>query len=113
MPLFTRLFSCLKILGPEKFYPRVQAPAVCLRLDIACYKQRMKEAYSDFQPECNLYNFLFEYHAAPARDNKWMIELNECKRIDVHIAYYFLKKTNFPLTPAQMSMFERSLQVSH
>ena len=43
--------------GPEKYYPRVNAPAVPMRLNMDDIEGKLKEVYNAFDFECNLYSY--------------------------------------------------------
>lgn len=45
--------------GPERHYPRVNAPAVPLRLNIDEIDKRGKDVYDTSEFECNLYDYFF------------------------------------------------------
>jgi len=45
-------------LGPERFYPLVNAPAVALRADLETIADRLRAAYGHLPPEVNVYRFL-------------------------------------------------------
>lgn len=46
-----------KQFGPQKYHPKVNAPAVLLRLNIDEYKDKLKEIYNDFDFDCNLFRY--------------------------------------------------------
>jgi hypothetical protein len=48
--------------GPERFYEKVQAPAVPLRIDMKLIADRMRLAYGQFSDENDLYTFFFKPH---------------------------------------------------
>lgn len=44
-------------LGPERYYPKVNAPAVALRMDMDCISEKSKAAYDGFDFECNVHAY--------------------------------------------------------
>jgi hypothetical protein len=44
--------------GPERYYPRVNAPAVALRVNMDCIKEKLKSAYDGLDFDCNLHDYL-------------------------------------------------------
>ena len=45
-------------LGPERYYPRVNAPAVALRVNMDCIKEKLKSTYDGLDFDCNLHDYL-------------------------------------------------------
>ena len=45
--------------GPERYYPRVGAPAVALRIDMNTIHKKIKKAYNNLDFDCNLYAYFF------------------------------------------------------
>jgi hypothetical protein len=72
-------------LGAEKFYPRLGAPAVALRMNLDTYEERLKKAYSVSRPDCSLYHFVY-------RSQTEYFDNREFKRKDENIIEYFLNK---------------------
>jgi hypothetical protein len=44
-------------IGPKKYYSRVGAPAVALRLNLEAFDQKLERAYGGLEPECNMHAF--------------------------------------------------------
>lgn len=55
---YTRMFL-FEPFGQEKFYEKVQAPAVALRLDMDGIEERVREKYSRFEFTEDLHNFFY------------------------------------------------------
>jgi hypothetical protein len=43
--------------GPERHFPKVQAPAVALRLNLDDIVEKLKDAYGELDFDCNLYDY--------------------------------------------------------
>jgi len=56
---FYKTILLLEELGGVKFYPRVGAPAVALRLDLREYEERVRYAYLGFEPRYDLHRFFY------------------------------------------------------
>jgi hypothetical protein len=44
-------------LGPERYYPRVNAPAVALRINMDCIIEKSKSSYDGFDFDCNVHAY--------------------------------------------------------
>jgi hypothetical protein len=45
-------------IGPKKYYPKVGAPAVALRLNLEEFDEKLEKEYSRFEPDCNMHAFV-------------------------------------------------------
>lgn len=54
--------------GPERFYPKVQAPAVLMRLDLTRCEENLKSAYGRMEGECNLDKFVHKLEGVGITD---------------------------------------------
>ena len=57
---FYRRILFFEDLGVEKNYPRVEAPAIALRLNIDRNKEKLRSAYSGYSDDYNLYRFFYK-----------------------------------------------------
>ena len=46
-------------IGEKKYYPKVNAPSVALRLDLTTAEKRFEQAYGRMKPESNLHHYFF------------------------------------------------------
>lgn len=82
--------------GALKFYPRVQAPAVLMRLNLDRFPERLMETYHHMEDECNLYDFFHYLEGNPIKDYEialrrmGVINGNGCPRIDSATVKYML-----------------------
>jgi hypothetical protein len=44
-------------LGPERYYPKVGAPAVALRIDMDHIREKAKRIYGELEFDCNLFDY--------------------------------------------------------
>jgi hypothetical protein len=79
-------------LGPEKFYPRVSAPAVALRMVLRSHKESLKEAYRGVEPEYSVFNYFYEGHSLLPEFGEPLLESNSQQLLTSEIVTYFLKK---------------------
>lgn len=49
-------------LGEKKYYPKVNAPSVALRLDLTTAEKRFEQVYGRMKPESNLHHYFFRYN---------------------------------------------------
>jgi hypothetical protein len=116
---FYKTIFLFEELGPEKFYPRLGVPAVALRMNLEDHEVNLRQAYSDFDPDCNLYHFFYEGRAEAIEDMKWKVNLHEKPSKTEKIFHYFLdrKMDVFEkLTPVQKDYvlgFYRALEAAH
>lgn len=89
---FYRRILFFEDLGPEKFYSRVGQPAVALRLNLDESGQRLKEAYQDCDPDCNLYHFVYESYLNHSEDEGDLLCHRNRRRLSVPVVRYFLSK---------------------
>ena len=91
-------------LGPERDYHRLEAPAVGLQIDIDTYIDKLRAYYRNFEPEFNLYGFVYNGRSAFLKNQGSMLGKKEHRSIDGHIAqYFFTKEKNIlkKLSPVQ------------
>jgi hypothetical protein len=60
-------------LGPERYYPRVNAPAVALRLNMDCISERSKAAYDGLDFECNAHAYFHGEAGFRASEKTWAV----------------------------------------
>ena len=76
-------------LGIEKNYPRVGAPAIALRLDIAKYEEKLKSAYRGYPAECNLYRFVFKNEDLSPEAKKIWFDIDSYNGVGEKVTRYF------------------------
>ena len=82
-------------IGPEKYYSRVGAPAVALRLNIEEFDQKLERAYSGLKAECNMHAF---FHSAQGPEmpkgltSRYVMGIPPLSTETVR--YFFEEKTN-------------------
>jgi hypothetical protein len=89
--------------GGEKMYPRLTAPAVCLRVNVNAWKEKAKEAYKDFDPSCNVYEY---FEADPDGNRELFVRLGRRCSINGFSALYFLAQEESilrSLAPTQLA----------
>ena len=47
-------------IGKKKYYPKVNAPSVALRLDLTAAEKRFERVYGQMKPESNLHHYFFQ-----------------------------------------------------
>ena len=60
-------------LGPQRYYPRVNAPAVALRVNMDRYKEKLKSAYDGLDFDCNLHAYFHEEAGFRASEKTWAV----------------------------------------
>lgn len=93
-------------LGPERLYPRLGQPAVALRLNLNTSEQSLREAYEDCDPECNLYDFVYEDPSNHSEKQDVVSCARHRAQITAPIVWYFLNKEKSflkKLLPIQMT----------
>ena len=55
-------------IGPIKYYPKVNAPAVLMRLNVNKHEEKLMSAYDHMEPECNLYDYFHKLEDAKITD---------------------------------------------
>ena len=82
-------------LGPERHYPKVGAPAVALRLDLGDFRDKLIEAYSALDFDCDLHAFFFRMTGIPMTGVDGKHDMTRKKVLDTNtIRYFFMEKTN-------------------
>ncbi|MBW2568348.1 MAG: hypothetical protein JRD93_18220 [Deltaproteobacteria bacterium] len=95
-------------LGPEKHYPKVNAPAVALRLNMNTVEKKLKDAYSAMDFECNLHTYFHKIAGKEKSEDNSAASIKE-KPLDIATARYFLSKDTSilkGLSAAQRKYFE-------
>lgn len=102
---FYKTIFLFEDLGPERHYPRVNAPAVALRLNMDNIGKNLKSIYNELDFECNLYTFFHRITEEEAGDNSKALTKS---RLDTETARYFLSKedTLKELSSAQREYIE-------
>ena len=75
---FYKTVYCCEVAGPEKFYPKVHAPAVLMRLDTTRHEGKMRAAYCRLEDGCNLHN---RWHKMDGKDITDFAFALRCKNI--------------------------------
>ena len=76
-------------LGGEKIYPRLQAPAIALRIDVNQYANKLRCVYSDYPAESNLYSFICENKDLTPEAQKLMFDMEKNNGIGKRVTRYF------------------------
>ena len=106
---FYKAILLFEDLGPERYYPRVSAPAVALRLNLEDIEDKFREAYSAFHFDRDLHSFFFGESDSPMikRNRKYRLETGTVLDADM-VRYFFAEKTkvleNIP--PKQMNYIQ-------
>ncbi len=95
-------------LGIEKNYPRVGAPAIALRLDIAKYEEKLKSAYSGYPAECNLYSFVYKNQTLSPKARRLFFDMDGHNGIGEKVTRYFFNE----LPPEQREDFVRKMALA-
>jgi hypothetical protein len=85
-------------LGPQRYFPKVDAPAIALRNNMDTYEQRLKKIYEPMEFECDLYSF---FHRMTGKKSSQRLipeeiycdETREMPR-NTETIRYFLEKEN-------------------
>ena len=83
--------------GPEKHYPKVNAPAVPLRLNLDDLNKKLRDAYDTADFECNLYDYLIRMRSdvqpdrSPAVNKDISFLSSKRKLMDKETAEYFIR----------------------
>lgn len=88
---FYKTIFLFEDLGPERHYPRVDAPAVALRLDMDTIKKKVKNTYNALDFECNLYTYFHKIAGKKKSEDNFTVLIKE-KPLDIETARYFLSK---------------------
>ncbi len=106
-------------LGPERFYPRLGVPAVALRMNLENHEEQLREAYSGFERNCNLYSFFYEAQPkAEEEENLKIVPGEKPNMVDKLFQHFLAKKTDAfeSLNPAQKNYvlgFFQALEGAH
>jgi hypothetical protein len=108
---FYKTILLFENLGPEKYYPRVGAPAVALRLNLDDIERNLREKYNGLCPECNLYSFFCNNTDTPMAKGNGKRPPEKRRFMDVDTArYFFVEKTNvFGKAPPEQRKYIRSI----
>jgi hypothetical protein len=102
--------------GPEKTYPKVDAPAVLLRLDMHKIKGRLENAYAKQDFECNLFDYFHRINGSHVEDFPEALEKRGVVIPDIHACFepetasYFFNKDKIvlrSLQPGQRNYIQR------
>ena len=58
---FYRDILLFEDIGEKKYYPKVNAPSVALRLDLTTAEKRFEQVYGQMKPEFNLHHYFFRF----------------------------------------------------
>ncbi|MBW1795988.1 MAG: hypothetical protein JRJ38_16460 [Deltaproteobacteria bacterium] len=103
---FYKTICLFEDLGPEKYYPKVGAPAVALRLDLDEFESNLRREYDAFDFDCDLYSFFFRETHTPMAKCNGKHHLEKRRILDANtVKYFFIEKTNVleNATPHQMN----------
>jgi hypothetical protein len=89
---FYKLVFLFESLGPQRFYQRVKAPAVALRLDLQRCREILKNAYKGAVPDCSVYSYVFESHSSASRQRDPLLFAETQQLLDARIVDYFLAR---------------------
>ena len=104
---FYKTIFLFEDLGPERYYPKVNAPAVALRLNMDTVEKKLKDAYNALDFECNLYTY-FHKIAGKEKSEGDSTGLTKERPLDIKTARYFLSKEDVlkGISPAQREYIE-------
>ena len=104
---FYKTIFLFEDLGPERYYPKVNAPAVALRLNMDTVEKKLKDAYNALDFECNLYTY-FHKIAGRKKTESNLTGLTKERPLDIKTARYFLSKEDVlkGISPAQREYIE-------
>jgi hypothetical protein len=88
---FYKTIFLFEDLGPERHYPRVDAPTVALRLNMDTVEKKLKDTYNILDFECNLYTY-FHKIAGKEKSEGDSTALTKEKPFNIETARYFLNK---------------------
>jgi hypothetical protein len=89
---FYKLVFLFEDLGPQRFYHRVNAPAVALRLDLRRCGENLEKAYRGAEPECSVYSYVFESPSIESRQRDHLLVAETRQIPDAEIVDYFLAR---------------------
>jgi hypothetical protein len=103
---FYKTLFLFEDLGPEKYYPKVSAPAVALRLNLDDIYKKLRQAYSALDFDCDLHSFFDKVSPGALTEADGTDALVKKRRImdTATVRYFFIEKTNVleKATPEQM-----------
>jgi hypothetical protein len=103
---FYKTIFLFEDLGPEKYYPKVGAPAVALRLNLDDIYRKLRQAYSALDFDCDLHSFFDKVTPGALPESDGTDALVKKRRImeTDTVRYFFIEKTNVleMATPEQM-----------
>lgn len=103
---FYKTILLFEELGPEKYYPKVGAPAVALRLDLDDIRSKLRQTYSPLDSDCDLYSFFHKVTDIHITVHNGKHYLKKSRILDANtVRYFFIEKTNVlkNATPHQMN----------
>jgi hypothetical protein len=80
-------------MGPEKYYPKVGAPAVALRLNLDAQEERLWERYGGLDHECDLHAFFHTYVPEHEMD-RWNCRHQKSSILKTDLVRFLIEKTN-------------------
>lgn len=109
---FYKSIMMFELLGEEKFYCGVNAPAIALKMNLDSYEDKVRDAYKGFAPENSLYSYFYEWHRTPSltEHERAMITSNHFVPMDANLFTYFIeKKENIShnLSESNHNVFDR------
>lgn len=106
---FYKAILLFEDLGPERYYPRVSAPAVALRLNLEDIEDKFREAYRAFHFDWDLHSFFFSESDTPTtkRNRKYPLETGTVLDAEM-VRYFFIEKTRAleKIPPKQMNYIQ-------
>jgi hypothetical protein len=103
---FYRTVLLFEDLGREKFLERVNAPAVALKASVLEYHGKLKEAYTGFESNSNVYDFFYSSHLTRVSQEEAAVCYMPAEPFDTALIRHFLEKDesiNKSLSPEQLS----------
>ena len=58
--IFYKEILLFEDIGEKKYYPKVNAPSVAMRLDLTTAEKRFEQVYGQMKPELNLHHYFFQ-----------------------------------------------------
>lgn len=105
---FYRRILLFEELGVEKYYPRVGAPAVALKLDVMKYEEKLKSIHNSYPSKYSLYNFFYGKHFLSLKTLISSFDMDGHKREDVTIVRHFFNA----LSPEQKRTYPEDSSIS-
>lgn len=94
--------------GPERFYARVGAPAVALRINMDNIEEKLQDKYKDFDTDGNLYDFFCKMNSTLQELQTGWAFCKKQRPMDMETAEFFWKsRTDIfeKMTPPQRKYF--------